>query len=168
MKDIQRSLFFILLVGAVSCISAQQTISGEVRGIKVAITLEKETASITVSAPMRGWVAVGIDPTDKMKDADFKIGYIQNGTVFVRDDFGTNPITHRPDTDIGGTSDILSFSGSETNGVTMITFVVPRFSKDQRDKQLPSGSVRLILGASHGDSFTAKHTVVGSLTLNLP
>lgn len=95
----------LLFVGITTAIFAQQTITGESRGINVSFTIQKDTVEITMSAAVTGWIAIGIDPTNKMKDADFKIAYIKDGMVFIRDDFGNSPIAHREDVELGGTSD---------------------------------------------------------------
>jgi len=137
MKKIKQFICFLaLFVGTTGLVFAQQVITGESRGIKVSFTVQKDTVEITMSAPVKGWVAIGINPTNKRKDADFKIAYVKNGMAYIRDDFGNSPIGHTEDVKLGGTSDILSYYGKEENGVTTITFVVPRQTADSRDKAL--------------------------------
>jgi hypothetical protein len=157
-----------LIAGTTGLLFAQQAITGESRGIKVSFTVQKDTVEITMSAPVKGWVAIGIDPTDKMKDADFKIAYVKDGMVYIRDDYGNNPTGHTEDVKLGGTSDILSYSGKEENGVTTITFVVPRQTADSKDKALTPGTHKIIVAASDSDSFSAKHKTVGSFNVTLP
>jgi len=169
MTRIQRAILSLaLLAGTTGVIFAQETVSGNSRGISASFTVQKDRVEITMSAPVQGWVAIGIDPTDKMKDADFKIAYVKDGTVYIRDDFGNSPIAHSEDVKLGGTSDILSYSGKEEKGITTITFVVSRQTTDSKDKPLTPGTHKIIVAASDSDSFTAKHKTVGSFTITLP
>ena len=161
-------LSLFLIAGTTGLLFAQQAITGESKGITVSFTVQKDAVEITMSAPVKGWVAIGINPTDKMKDADFKIAYVKDAMVYIRDDYGNSPIGHTEDVKLGGTSDILSYSGKEQNGVTTITFVVPRQTVDSKDKPLTPGTHKIIVAASDNDSFTAKHKMVGSFTVTLP
>ena len=49
---------------------------------------------VQVSAPTEGWVAVGFDPTRMMQDANFIVGYVQDGRVQIRDDYGSWLTSH--------------------------------------------------------------------------
>lgn len=161
-------LSLALFAGTEGLLFAQQTLTGKARGIMVSFTVQTDAVEVTMSAPVKGWVAIGIDPTDKMKDADFKIGYIKDGMVYIRDDYGNSPTGHTEDVKLGGTSDIRSYSGTEANGVTTITFVIPRQSSDTKDKALSAGAHKIIVAASDSDSFTSKHKMVGSFSVTLP
>lgn len=148
--------------------AAEAPVVAEQNGIRLSVSIKGDTAEVTVSAPGTGWVAVGFNPSNRMKDADFLIGYVKNGVVHVSDDFGVANTAHKPDTEIGGKNDIISYSGSEANGVTTVTFVVPRDSGDPKDAKLGPGQHTVILGYSNSDSFTAFHRKVGKTTIVLP
>jgi hypothetical protein len=119
--------------------------------------------TVSLTAPTSGWVAVGFDPSAMMKDADIVIGYVSDGEAFVRDDFGTGPTSHQPDTELGGTDDLSRVSGEESDGVTTISFTIPMDSADDYDRVLASGAthdVLLAYGPDGTDAFTGHHSWV--------
>jgi hypothetical protein len=140
----------------------------EANGIKLSIVFKGDTAEVTVGAAVRGWVAVGFDPSNKMKDANFIIGYVKDGVAHARDDFGVGSTSHAEDVKIGGKNDLISFSGTEVNGYTTMTFVIPRDSGDPKDHSLSAGNHTVILGSSSSDSFTGIHNRVGKASITLP
>lgn len=161
-----------LLVGLLLVASAVWAQTGPVvvesGGIKLSVALGADKAEVTVTAPGTGWVAVGFDPSTRMKDANFLIGYVKDGVAYARDDFGVGSTSHQRDQEIGGKNDLLSFSGSETGGTTTLTFVIPRNSGDPKDTVLSSGKHTVILGYSNADNFTAMHRKVIKTTITLP
>ncbi len=156
------------LVLVLSSFGQEKTLMLEKNGIEFSATITSATAEISVSAPTLGWVAVGFDPSYRMKGADFLIGYIKDGKVYVRDDFGVSAIAHQDDTKLGGRANILSYSGTEADNRTTITFVIGLDSSDPYDSRLRPGRHKLILGYSLSDSFTGMHHTVVSADLLIP
>lgn len=115
---------------------------------------------VKMIAPTTGWVSVGFDPTQMMKDANIIIGYVRNDTVYMRDDYGSGPTTHESDIIAGGTDDITAISGSENQDMTEISFMIPLDSGDSKDRPLIVGnSYNLILayGQNDADNFDSYH-----------
>ncbi|MFO7626653.1 MAG: DOMON domain-containing protein [Candidatus Fermentibacteraceae bacterium] len=128
------------------------------------------TLHVKLSAPTTGWVAVGFDPSVMMKDANLVIGYVEDGTGYIRDDFGTGATTHEADTALGGTSDVTLIDSGETGNETEIDFSIPMSSGDQYDASLTQGETYTILlayGPSGGDDFTSAHQFVRTVSLEL-
>ncbi len=120
----------------------------------------EDSLLVKVSATTVGWVAVGFDPTVGMQDANIIIGYVLNDTAYVRDDVGTGLHSHAPDTSLGGTNDVADIDGTETEGITEISFTIPLDSGDLRDRVLVVGeSYLVILAWGTDDDFDALHTV---------
>jgi hypothetical protein len=129
-------------------------------GIVMGWRTEGPSLIIRISAPSRGWVAVGFEPTQAMKDANFLIAYVKDGTVYVRDDYGTERGKHAADTQLGGKNDVKAISGNEKDGITEVTFSIPLDSGDVYDKPLLPGNEYLILLAfGKSDSFSAVHEI---------
>ena len=137
------------------------------------ITLQWKTDTlgnllVKVSATTVGWVAVGFDPTAGMQDANIIIGYVLNDTAHIRDDFGTGLHAHVADTTIGGTDDVSDKAGTETGGVTEISFTIPLDSGDSRDRVLEVGqSYPVILAWGTDDAFDLPHTVRVMTTIDI-
>ncbi len=123
-----------------------------------------------LTGPTTGWVAAGLDPSFMMQDADFIIGYVAGSTAFARDDWGNAPTSHRADTLMGGTDDILTLGGSEAAGATTIAFSIPMDSGDPYDKALERGAsytVILARGPDAADDFSTQHEFVTTTTIQL-
>ncbi len=122
-----------------------------------------DSLEVELSAPASGWVAVGFGATSAMKNANIIIGYVSNDQTFIRDDFGVSSSSHKADTDLGGSNDIIEYSGTEANGTTTIKFKIPANSGDQYDVAITKGkNYKIIMGYSNSDDFTSFHTKVTS------
>ncbi|MBD3392937.1 MAG: hypothetical protein GF418_12600 [Chitinivibrionales bacterium] len=122
----------------------------------------------TLSYPTKGWIAVGFKPVKRMKDANIIMGYADGDDFVVSDQFGTGTTSHKPDSAIGGTDDVLQGSCSEKNGVTSMWFVIPLDSGDEKDRKLtPGETVPVIFAAGKKDSFHFKHGKVASKKITL-
>jgi hypothetical protein len=129
-------------------------------GIVFKWRVEDQNLRVVISARTKGWVAVGFNPSEKMKDANFIIGYVKKGTVYINDEYGIKKGGHVADTKIDGSSDILERNGSEKNDITEIEFVIPLDSGDTKDRPLEPGEDYLILLAyGKGDSFQSPHSI---------
>ena len=138
--------------------------------INVQWKVDGENLLVQMTAATTGWVAVGFDPSNKMKDANIVIGYVKDGTVSLRDDYGIGPVKHGPDVDNGGSDNLSGVEGTESDGVTTLRFSIPLDSGDSADKKLEPGRKYKII-ASHGpdekDDFGSYHATRGSAEINL-
>jgi hypothetical protein len=111
-----------------------------------------------LTGPGTGWISVGFAPTAQMKDANFIIGYY-NSTGFISDEFGVTSYSHEPDTSLGGTSDVVLITASETGNKTTLEFKIPLDSGDSRDRVLNVGNTYPVIFASGDvDDFTTIHS----------
>lgn len=131
---------------------------------------EEGNLNATVKAPTTGWVAVGFDPAVAMKDANLIIGYVKDGQVYIRDDYGSGFTGHRADVNGGGQDNVTNKSGKEEGGVTEISFTIPLDSGDERDRRLVAGQtykVLLAYGPDGADDFTTQHRIRTSTDLKI-
>ena len=117
---------------------------------------------VAITAQTSGWVAVGFKPTTRMKDADIVLGFVADGQVTILDmfspfDFGPHP----PDTEQGGTFDILEFGGREENGRTTIEFKRALDTGDELDNILTQGANKIIWSYGATDAIDQRHAVRG-------
>ena len=139
------------------------------RGMSFSWTVDGDTLKGKMSAKTEGWVAVGFNPSNKMKDANIVIGYVKDGTGTLADHFGDKATGHSEDTELGGTDDVTLVGASEENGITTIEFTLPMTSGDAYDSAL-SADTDTVLLMSYGpnrDSFRPRHTYRGTKTVNL-
>jgi hypothetical protein len=162
MKYMQMSILFLVVVCfAVSPSLGSDTYdhSLEAKKMKLAWKVDGDALNIQLSAPTTGWVGIGFNPSKEMKDANFIIGYVKNGKVKIRDDFGVKERQHEKDTKVGGKNNVSNPAGSEENGITEISFSIPLDSGDPKDSPITvDADTTVLLGYSTGrDSFRTKH-----------
>jgi hypothetical protein len=134
--------------------------------------IEDDIIRMAMEVKTTGWVAIGFDPEVRMKGADMVIGWVDSeDEVVILDCYSKNEIgEHPPDTEFGGTDDILAFGGSETNGKTIIEFERYLDTGDSYDKRLPNkDDLEIIWAYGSEDDYTQQHSLDkrGSGTINL-
>jgi len=124
---------------------------------------------VGLESPANGYVSIGFDPEDRMEGANYIVAYVEEGEVYIRDDFGIGPTSHAADTDRGGTDNILSYGGTEWADHTVVEFSIPLDSGDAQDKALRPGWTYDILVAYHDllDGFSGRHSRRGSGQITL-
>lgn len=123
--------------------------------------VENDNLIAKVSYPTEGWVAIGFNSTKKMKDANFIIGCNRDGEEIVADHFGINPVSHKADTLIGGTNDLIESSCTEEEGRTTLSFTIPLNSGDEKDGVLKKGKEnKVIFAAGRKDDLGTKHSAL--------
>ena len=125
--------------------------------------------AVKLSAPTTSWVAVGFNPSKKMKDANIIIGYVKKGKVKISDEFGTAATQHKGDKKVGGVDHVTVVGGTEEGGITTIEFTIPLNSGDEKDGVIdPAADTTIILAQGEGrDSFKVKHKVHATVVVNL-
>ncbi len=171
-KHLQKMIIGIALIlctGIVNVQAAEYAHEVKDKNISFAWKVEGETLAVKLTAKTTGWVAVGFNPTESMKNANIILGYVKKGKVKIVDDYGNNKNSHIDDTKLGGTTDVNVVGGSETDGVTTIEFTMPLASGDNNDSKIDvNGDTKVLLAYGAGrDSFLAKHKYRTALKVNL-
>jgi len=141
----------------------------EAKDISFSWKIDGDNLAGKISAKTDGWVGVGFNQSEKMKDANFVLGYVKDGEAKIVDEYGTTSTGHKNDEDLGGKTDVTLVSGTEEGGMTTIEFVMPLQSGDDKDGKITvDGDTIVLLAYGSGrDSFKAKHKFRTSLTVNL-
>ena len=132
--------------------------------------VENDTIIMAMEGKTTGWVAIGIEPSDKMKDADMIFGWVtDSGIANILDCYSTGTLgPHPPDTELGGTSDILCYGGTEAIGKTIIEFKRLLSTGDTNDQNIPSeGEITIIWATGPNDDFESLHEDRGYGKLNI-
>lgn len=168
MKTLRRALVSVLFSSLfILPLSAQQAV--ENKDFSLSWTIVGDRLEVALAARTSGWVSVGFNPSNVMKDANIlMLAIAPDGTVLAEDHFGTGLFTHRPDLTLGGTEDVTVISGSEEGGWTRVRFSIPLASADAYDQALAKGkTVKLIVASASSDRFNAKHNRKASWTVTL-
>ncbi|MFO7910704.1 MAG: DOMON domain-containing protein [Desulfotignum sp.] len=131
----------------------------EAKNMTVSWTLEGEQVHMQLSAKTTGWVAIGIDPEEAMGGADIIIGAVKNGKVRIEDHFADSRRGHSPDEKLGGSNHVINPEGSETDGVTTISFTLSTTAAEEWDKPVHTDKMtRVMIAYGTGrDSFRTTH-----------
>ena len=167
-----------LLVGLTLavCVAGVSTVQGasydhemEAGGVTFAWKVDGDTLHGKMSAKTKGWVAVGFNPTNKMKDGNYILGFVKDGKAEVADHFGNKNTGHSDDEGLGGSSDVTLVGGSEEGGNTTIEFSIPMDSGDQYDSALTADGDTVVVLAygPDRDSFKPRHRKQAVKTVNL-
>ena len=160
----------LLLCSMVTMIQAGQY-DFEVKDKKISFSwkVDGDKLAVKLAAETDGWVGIGFNPSNEMKDANFILGYVKDGETKIVDEFGDSDTSHSPDEKLGGTSDVTLIGGTETGGMTTIEFTMPLKSADKYDKTIDvNGDTIVLLAYGNGrDSFKTKHTYRTALKVNL-
>ena len=120
-----------------------------------------ETILIGLETTSSGWAAIGFEPTTRMKDADIILGGTENGVPYVFDMFSTGPVgPHPPDTELGGTYDIINFDAKEQSEGTVLEFSRKTDTGDSYDKVLiPGAEITIIWAHANSDEPNFIHNI---------
>ncbi len=117
-----------------------------------------------------GWIAIGIDPIYRMKDADMYFGWVStNGSVHMIDAFSTDDYgPHPPDTELGGTNNIIAFDGTESDQTTIVEFERGIVTNDTKyDNPIPlTGEIIILWAYGTSDDFEAQHAIINRGTIH--
>ncbi len=119
----------------------------------------------------KGWISIAFNhtPGQKMKYTDIIIGYHDStsGSTVIQDNYGDTGSTHKADTALGGTDDILAAGSSENNTYTTLEFKRALDTGDTYDKVIYPGLTDEIMWGYHTskDDLTSKHDKKGLGTL---
>ena len=144
-------------------------VGGPGRSFEVYWKNDAQYLYMAMKAKTTGWIAVGFEPSEWMKDAEIVMGYVHDGNVTVQDQYSTgNYGPHVPVTELGGTNDILEYGGKQENGYTIIEFKRKMDTGDRFNKAFSSGQVvPIIWSFSDSDSIEVKHVADGKGKLYL-
>jgi len=160
---------FILCISGMSDAAADYDHTIDLGKISFAWAVEGDVMNVRLAAKTTGWVGIGFNPSKKMQDANFIIGYVKKGKVKIADHFGTTTLKHKADTRIGGNNDLTNIAGTEEKGVTEIAFTIPLDSGDAKDSAIGADGETVVLlayGAGR-DSFLSKHAFKAVLKVEL-
>ncbi len=124
------------------------------------VGVDKEFLRIGIEARTKGWVALGIEPTEFMNEADMIVGWVgSDGKAQVEDQWcGGKFDPHARDDTLGGKDSFLERGGSEKDGVTVIEIKRLLDTGDKYDKPVPAtGKFRFIWAMGSSDDPASQH-----------
>lgn len=123
---------------------------------------DEEYLYLALNGSTEGWLSIGFDPLEWMKNSDIILASVLGSTATVLDEYCTgNYGPHIEDTLLGGTSDITEFGGSKGAGRTVIELKRKLDTGDRFDKAFsPGQTISIIWALSENPDISLKHNVV--------
>ncbi len=170
-RNLGLAFFICLAILATPCFGKEIKYSHKIDVEKISFQWEIDGTVLHVKlvAKTTGWVGIGFNPSEAMKDANFILGYVKNGKAKATDEYGSSQVKHQKDSKLGGEYSVSNLAGKEENGTTEISFTIPLNSGDTKDKPLSIDTETIVLlayGAGR-DSFKARHKFRAALKVNL-
>ena len=136
--------------------------------LEVYSRIDGDSVRMALKAKTNGFVAIGFDPSERMKDADIILGFVKDGKTVVNDMYSTGLTgPHPPDDQQGGRNDVTLFGGSKKDGVTIIEFERKLVTGDSKDKAIKIGDNKIIWSVGDTETVTGKHVTRGNGVLKL-
>lgn len=170
MKRLYKVTIVIVFLLTLPIISAMDNVDKKVdlKNFSVSWVVLENEIEFTLRAKTTGWIAIGFEPTKMMKDADIIIAYVKDGELTIEDQYANGLTSHKPDTTLKGTDDVVGIEGIEKDGYTTVKFRIPQNSKDKFDKKLiPGKKYKIILAYGKKDNFKSIHSYKTSTEIKL-
>jgi hypothetical protein len=133
--------------------------------------IQGDIITLAMKCKTTGWVALGLSPSIKMKDADMLIGWVtRDGQVQMVDAYSLSETgaNHPADHQMGGTDDILAKAGSLQGGWTTLEFQRKLETGDSYDKPIPaSGPLSIIWSWGANENWSDLHLSRGKATIDM-
>ena len=131
---------------------------------------DQEYLYLAMNGSTDGWLAIGFEPLEWMKNSDIIIASVQAGKAVARDEYCTgNYGPHIEDAMLGGTDDVKEFAGRNEAGRTIFELKRKLNTEDKFDKVFsPGQSISIIWALSNNPDLDFKHNVAfgeGIITL---
>jgi hypothetical protein len=170
-KLLKLALLGVFSLGLVPGSTSAASYDHEITSQKMTFSwkVDGSNLNVKISAPTKGWVGIGFNPTKEMKDAKFVLGYVKEGKAIVSDDFGIGDTKHDAVENLGGKSDVTLVGGTEEADVTTVEFTLPLISTDTKGGKIdPAGETTVLLAyGPDNDSFKMRHKFRTKLSVNL-
>lgn len=133
----------------------------QIGDIEVYTRIQGDAVMMALKAKTKGYLALGIDPEEKMKGADILMCSVNEGKVSLVEMFSTGPIGPHPPKQ-GGTASVSMVSGSYQDGVMIVEFARKMNPGGPQDKPLKLGENKVIWAIGDNNNITQKHSQRGS------
>lgn len=126
----------------------------EKNGMKVHWEHRSDSVHFDVSAPTTGWLAIGFNPSDRLKNTYLIMGCHTGGSPRLVEHYAVKPGDYRPIVEFGGQPQATRINGTEKGGKTRLRFSLPLKAADHYRKDLhPGRQYFMLMAYSRSDDF---------------
>ena len=103
--------------------------------------LENDIIEFGIEVSSTGWIALGISPNGQMPNSDIALGWVDDdGNAYLQDRYTTERSTPLYDLH----QNLTLIEGEEVDGMTRLRWTRPKYSCDDDDMSLSTGTTRYI------------------------
>ncbi len=168
MQNLITILLILIIGGIYQKTNAQEMREVNKNGMKVGWEIIDDQLYLEMSAPTKGWVAVGFNTTSELTGTSLLMGHVQGVKSEVVDFFVRAPGDYEPVTVLGGVSVVTQSEGKEEGGATHLSFRIPLLPNSEFHQQLVAGGTyHLLMAYSLEDDFKHHSVMRTSMTIKL-
>jgi hypothetical protein len=160
--SINKFLCMAILISESFSVEAQKINfnSTTINGMTFRWRFDKEHLQCRVTAPTKGWVAIGFNAKDELSGTNLIMGAVEQDYVTIDDRFIVKPGDHKSITELGGSEAIVQRAGAEENGKTSISFSIPLSVNDKFHHNLVEGQEYYVLMAFSQEDDFQHHSIM--------
>ena len=170
MKKIAKGIITILGLGFILNFTSEISDNNVIKknGMKVTWKYKNDRIHFTMSAPTKGWVAIGFNSQSGTKGTYLIMGKVENKKSTVTEYYTLSPGNYKPINVLGDSIEVKDVSGSEKKKFTQLKFSLPISSLSKYKRDLSKGkSYYLLLAFSESDDFEHHSRMRTEMKINL-
>lgn len=136
----------------------------EKNGMTVRWTIQRNCLHFEVTAPTRGWVAVGLNTEDQLQGTNLIMGAVEEEFYRIDDRYIVAPGDHRSMTELGAIEQTCNRYGKEDEIHTVIKFSISAVAVDRYHKTLVAGKPYFLLMAYSLEDDFNHHSIMRTTT----
>ncbi|MGM0640287.1 MAG: DOMON domain-containing protein [Thermotogota bacterium] len=110
---------------------------------------------MVIKAPVSGWISIGFEPSNRMKDAKIIIIGLNNDEVVLEEHYGNSMISHRKIEE----KYIENFYGERTEEYSLAEIKIPLNEESRYNTLKPDAKIKTIIAYHNSsDSFMRRHS----------
>jgi hypothetical protein len=160
------SLLSLVAIGQTTVLVPQQSIKKG--GMELSYSCDTAYLHLNLSAPTRGWLAIGFNDRPGIEGTYLLMARVQDGRAEVVAHYTIRPGNYQSLVSLGETEQCTLVSGSEVGNRSLVSFSLPLNRVGKYQKALvPGNPYHLILAYSRDDDFQHHSTMRTSLKFTL-
>lgn len=132
----------------------------EKNGMVVRWAIQQDRLHFEMTAPTRGWVAVGLNTKDQLEGTNLIMGAVEEEFYRIDDRYIVAPGNHRSMGELGSTDQIRNRYGKEDQTHTVVQFTIPTAAVDHYHQTLVAGKPYFLLMAYSAEDDFDHHSIM--------
>ncbi len=155
-----KTILILLMIPGLNLQEQMASKSINKNGMTVSWSFNDERICFEMTAPTKGWIAIGFNESHELTNTYLIMGVVNNGKTTVKEHHVFEPGDYQSFVAIDEPESIYNVSGQQTNTQTTIKFTLPISSFFQYTKQLKQGAAFNMLLAYSLEKDFQHHSIM--------